>query len=210
MMSNKLQTLLICGLVLGCCGAMVWMESLFEVTIRQPSVDINDLSMELSDWKGEPVSMDEEVVRFAGAGNSISRVYNHAGEAPVAVYAAVWDDRSVVDDIAPHLPTVCYPNAGWTLGPQKRVRIDDSFDICLSEFSRAGEKLITAHWYQLGDLHYTDSLSARASLSSLWGKREWSPVVKILLQTPSASIEDAQSRLVDIAGEVNPFVSEIR
>lgn len=210
MIAFKLQTCLICGLVLVCCGAMTWVESLFEVTIRKPTVDINDLSMELAGWEGEAVPMDEEVVRFAGAGASISRVYNQPGDAPVAIYAAVWDDGSVVEDIAPHLPTICYPNAGWTLERQEVVEIDGSFDICLSEFSRAGEKLITAHWYQLGDLHYTDSLSARASLSRLWGKKEWSPVVKILLQTPSASIEDAQARLVDIAGEVNPFVSAIR
>ncbi|PQO45425.1 exosortase C-terminal domain/associated protein EpsI [Blastopirellula marina] len=209
-MGNTLQRLLICALVLVCCGVIFWMESLFEVTVHQPSVDIKNLSMELSEWRGETVPMDEEIVRFAGAGSSISRIYNRAGEVPVAVYGAVWDNRSIIDDIAPHPPTVCYPNAGWTLERQKVVQIDGSIDMCLSEFSRAGDKLVTAHWYQLGDLRYSDALSTRASLISLWGKKEWSPVVKILLQTQAPSIEDAQARLVDIANEVNPFVSTIR
>ena len=209
-MGNKLKAILICVLVLASCGAMSWVESLFEVTIRQPNVNIHSLPMEISDWQGEEVALDEEVVRFAGAGASISRLYTQAGNVPVAVYAAVWDHPSVVDDICPHPPMICYPNAGWTLERQEIVPLNDSLDVCLSEFSRAGDKLVTAHWYQLGDLHYTDSLSARAAMRHLWGKKEWSPVVKILLQTQSASIEDAQSRLVEIANEVNPFINAIQ
>ena len=201
---------MVCGFVILCSAGAAWLESQFDVTIRQPSVDINGLGETLSGWTGETVPMDPEIARFVGAGSFVSRVYRRANETPVAVYAAVWADQSIVSDISPHPPTVCYPNAGWTLVRKKKVLVGDSLPISLIEFSRAGERIVTAHWYQLGDLQYTDRASGRLGLSSLWGENEWPPMVQVLLQTHASSIEDAEARLTEIALEVNRYAMEIR
>ncbi|PQO28757.1 exosortase-associated EpsI family protein [Blastopirellula marina] len=205
----SLRTALVCAFVIVCSAGATWLEYQFDVTIRQPSVDINDLGKSLAGWDSKSVDLDPETARFVGAGSYVSRVYFREGKTPVSVYAAVWADRSIVSDISPHPPTMCYPNAGWTLVNQKEVILDDSLPVVLLEFSRAGERIVTAHWYQLGDLQYTDRASGRLGLSTLWGKKEWPPMVKVLIQTQAASIEDAEGRLTTIASEVNAFTKAI-
>lgn len=210
MKSIVLRTILVCGFVLVCSVGVAWMETKFDVSVRQPTVDVNELSETLSGWNGEAVPMDPEVARFVGAGASVSRVYSRGTEAPVSVYVAVWADESIVSDISPHPPTVCYPNAGWTFERSKVVMVDDSLPVQLIEFTRAGERIITAHWYQLGPLQYVDRDSGRLGLASLWGESEWPPMVKVLLQTQAKSIEDAEDRLKVIASDVNQFTKEIQ
>lgn len=210
-MSNTLfRTTLVCGVVLLCSVGVTLVEQRFDVSIRQPTIDINALSQSLAEWNGEAVPMDPEVSRFVGAGASVSRVYRRDNELPVSVYAAVWSDESIASDISPHPPTVCYPNAGWTLLREKQVVVDDSLTIQLLEFSRAGEHIVTAHWYQLGKLQYVDRTSGRLGLTALWGESEWPPMVKVLLQTQASSIEAAEQRLTAIAKQVNQFTKAIQ
>lgn len=204
-----LRTGLVCAFVLLCSAGASWLEYQFDVTIRQPEMDINTLSDSLAGWTGKPVELDPEVVRFVGAGSHVSRVYYRGDEDPVSVYAAVWADQSIATDISPHPPTVCYPNAGWTFERHKEVVLDGSLPVMLLEFSRAGERIVTAHWYQMGDLQYVDRTSGRMQLSKLWGEKEWPPMVKVLLQTHASSIEEAESRLTLIAKEVNEFTKAI-
>ncbi|WP_158545401.1 exosortase C-terminal domain/associated protein EpsI [Bremerella cremea] len=205
-----LRTVLVCGFVLLCSAGVALVEMKFDVSIRQPAVAIDSLPETLSGWSSEDVPMDPEVTRFAGAEATVSRVYRRNGEIPVSVYAAVWADEETVSSIAPHPPGVCYPNAGWTLEREKVVVVDDSVPIQLLEFSRAGEHVITAHWYQLGELRYVDRDKGRLGLASLWGESSWPPLVKILLQTQASSIEEAESRLTAIATDVNQFTKTVQ
>ncbi|PQO32836.1 EpsI family protein [Bremerella cremea] len=209
---NKIaaRTIVVCTFVLLCSAGATWLEHRFDVTVRQPDVDVNKMPEVFAGWESESVPIDPEIARFVGAGAFVSRVYRRSGESPVSVYAAVWADQSIVSDISPHPPTVCYPNAGWTQGRSKEVLVGGALPVLLLEFSRAGERIVTAHWYQLGGLQYTDRDSGRFGLSKLWGEQDWPPMVKVLLQTQASSIEDAESQLIAIASEVNEFTKTIQ
>jgi hypothetical protein len=76
--------------------------------------------------------------------------------------------------------------------------------------TRADNRIVTAHWYQLGDARYTSSNAGRLEISRFWGKTEWPPLVKVLLHIPARNIEEAAPRLEHFATEVNAWTSLVK
>jgi hypothetical protein len=65
---------------------------------------------EIGDWKGQDLSVDEQVKKTAGAVNYVSRLYkNEETGQEVRLWLIVGHSR----DICRHTPNICYPSSGF-------------------------------------------------------------------------------------------------
>ena len=65
---------------------------------------------QIGDWKGQDLSVDDQVKKTAGAVNYVSRSYkNEETGAEVRLWLIVGHSR----DVCRHTPNICYPAAGF-------------------------------------------------------------------------------------------------
>lgn len=77
--------------------------------------------MQLGDWTGEDVPMDDEIVRRTGTDAHLNRRYvRRGGLEGVSFYIA---SGVKARDLMPHRPEVCYTGAGWTLTERQSVEL---------------------------------------------------------------------------------------
>jgi len=91
---------------------------MFEWSIRDqpgaappPVGALAKLPLEIGDWRGIDVPLDERVVTATDTDDHISRLYQ-SGDRRVGLYIAF---GTRFRDLLPHRPEVCYPAAGWVL-----------------------------------------------------------------------------------------------
>jgi EpsI family protein len=77
--------------------------------------------LQLGDWTGEDVPMDEEILRATDTDAHLNRRYvRHGGLEAVSFYIA---SGVKARDLMPHRPEVCYTGAGWTLMDRKLLEL---------------------------------------------------------------------------------------
>lgn len=80
-------------------------------SVPLPRGTLASIPLEVGEWRGEDVPLDEEIVTRTDTDDHINRVYlRHGGQEGVAVFVA-YGVR--MRDLMPHRPEVCYPGAGW-------------------------------------------------------------------------------------------------
>ena len=111
------------------------------------------------------------------------------------------------DDWTPHLPAVCYRGSGWNLVQESSISLPNRPDsrMAVQTFERAGQRVRVGFWYQMGKSTFVDRESARKVRQAFWGKREWLPLTKVLIQTQDS--DAAQSKLADLASSIYDFNS---
>ena len=90
------------------------------------SEDLGSLPIQIGQWNGLDVALDEAVIRAADVDAHVNREYTSPNEA-VALFIA-YGIRA--RDLMPHRPEVCYPSAGWTL------KGSDASELLLSDGSK--------------------------------------------------------------------------
>jgi hypothetical protein len=76
------------------------------------SAILEQLPMQVGDWTGKEVPLDEAIVRATDTDAHINRSYSrNNGWELVSLYVA---SGVKARDLAPHRPEVCYTGAGWT------------------------------------------------------------------------------------------------
>jgi hypothetical protein len=80
------------------------------VTAEQFEALLNNVPMEIGDWQGEDLPVEEQVRKTAGARGYVSRVYRNSvtGE-EVTIWLIVGHSR----DVMRHTPDICYPSSGF-------------------------------------------------------------------------------------------------
>jgi EpsI family protein len=77
--------------------------------------------LQIGDWRGEDVALDEAIVRATDTDAHLNRRYaRHGGLEMVSFYIA---SGVKARDLMPHRPEVCYTGAGWTLMNRQSVEL---------------------------------------------------------------------------------------
>lgn len=80
-------------------------------SVPLPRGTLASIPLQIGEWYGEDVPLDEEIVTRTDTDDHINRVYlRRGGREGVAVFVA-YGVR--MRDLMPHRPEVCYPGAGW-------------------------------------------------------------------------------------------------
>lgn len=121
------------------------------------------LPLQINDWTGKDVALDEYVVRIADTDAHINRTYSRKRSFEfISLYIATGVKAR---DLMPHRPEVCYTGAGWTLIDKDSVELplSDGTELpCnVMQFSRGTltKKKVVVLDYYIVDGEYSSDVS---------------------------------------------------
>jgi hypothetical protein len=157
---------------------------------------LSELPLVLGPWTGRDLSLDPNAFPSVGAQEQSERLFtNSTGEA-VFVHCAAWMSQ---DDWTPHIPELCYTGNGWELVQARALTLAGRADapMVIQHYQEGSHRVAVGYWYQFEKSTYVDRDGGRKLLRSQWGRRDWPPLLKTLLQTDDT--EGAEQRLLDLA-----------
>lgn len=125
--------------------------------------------LELADWSGREVPMDQAVIRATDTDDLLNRNYTRrSGGDSVGFYVA-YGVRA--RDLMPHRPEVCYPGAGWTLNSSEPAQVtlkDGSRLACqLYRFTKGAgltdQRIVVLNYYIIDGAYCADVSALRSS-----------------------------------------------
>jgi uncharacterized protein DUF3485 len=181
-------------------AALRW--SFVSSTVRPLRHDLAEMPRVLGTWTGKDVTMDRRIVEAVAADQLVDRMYENAEGTKFTVSSAVWLSPS---EWVPHQPPKCYAANGWKSVRSQIVTLPNrpNATIAIDTYEQSGERVVVGYWYQLEELTYLDRVGARGVRTTLWGKRQWSPLIKTLIQTGDS--DSAEAKMVDIASHIYEF-----
>ena len=132
-------------------------------TLVMSSEDLQRLPLQIGDWTGQDVAMDEAIVRATDTDALVNRKYFCKSTLDgVGLYIAY---GARARDLEPHRPEVCYIGSGWTLVDKQSMELTANNDLKLPcgilQFSRGAlntEKVIVLDYY-IVDSQYSSDVS---------------------------------------------------
>jgi EpsI family protein len=175
-----------------------------------PTWKLQDLPMQLGDWKGEDKKLDERLFLATGAHTIVDRQYvNDAGRIISLHFAVFLDPNEGIW----HNPFSCYESAGWNLVEYDKAQLpntsDDKAKISLSIWEKNGEKAAIAYWYQLGDERLYTRLDLGTVRWKMRGKKIWPALIKVLLHTSGdTNPEENKDKLLEFADLIYQWINQ--
>jgi hypothetical protein len=159
------------------------------------------LPLQISDWTGKDVPLDEYVVRIADTDAHINRTYTrNNGLEFVSLYVAAGVKAR---DLMPHRPEVCYTGAGWTLIDKRSLELplSDSTKLpCnVMQFSRGTlttKKVVVLDYYIVDGEYCSDVSLLRSKAWSGSGTVRYVAQVQIVTSISPNQTADSATRSV--------------
>jgi len=176
---------------------------------------LQQLPMQMGEWTGQKVPLEEAVVRATDTDAHVNRRYTrHNGLESVSLYVA---SGVKVRDLMPHRPEVCYTGSGWTLTDQRSADLSLSNGMKLPcnvlQFSRGtlnSSKVIVLDYYLVDGQYCRDVSLVR---SKAWrGSGAVNYVAQIQIVTSVATAQAAHSArtiIADFAVESALWITEL-
>ncbi len=163
--------------------------------------------MQIGDWTGEDVPMDEAIARATDTDACLNRRYTRRGGfEPITFYIA-----SVVEagDLMPHRPEVCYIGTGWTLVDHRLAKLplgDSTALPChIMQFSRDvlnTQKVVVLDYYLVNGQYSADVSLLRWKACLGYGRVRCVAQIQIAAPiTATSNAEAAIKMLCDFAVE---------
>lgn len=190
--------------------AVLWIQRRYTIgEIEPPSRDLRQLPMASGSWRGEDAVVDPRLKDMLQARALVSRKCQRPFDKEVFLNA-VWSD----DYVHPHFPEQCYQQSGWTLSATRQIsiRVTDtlSFPARLLTFERDDEQLQVLYWLQMGDRFFFNRWDLSLPRKELcWGRTRWPPLIKIMIGTTAPNLEQAESRLRNMAVQLSMWMNAV-
>lgn len=159
------------------------------------SKELDSVPLELKEWHGEDEPLPDDGTReILNAQATIHRTYQNPGGATLALTVSAWLRPETISTAAPHIPKLCYTNAGWQIVEERDPHLQTSrgeVPLKVYLFERGEQRIVVAYWYQMDQNYFTSVEEARRVHRQLWGQRHWPATLKVLLQANSQRIETA-------------------
>jgi EpsI family protein len=163
--------------------------------------------MQIGDWTGEDVALDEAIVRQTDTDAHLNRRYlRHGGLEAVSFYIA---SGVKARDLMPHRPEVCYAGAGWTLADRRSIELSLSDSTKLPcnvmQFSRGAlntQKVVVLDYYLVDGQYCADVSLLRSKAWRGQGAVRYVAQIQIVAPITEARNAQAATKLVsDFAAE---------
>ena len=155
--------------------------------------------MQVGDWTGTEVPLDEEIVRATDTDAHINRRYSrNNGLEFVSLYIATGVKAR---DLMPHRPEVCYTGAGWTLIDKRSIELtldDGTILPCnVMQFSRGVltvKKVVVLDYYIVDDEYCRDVSLLRSKAWKGSGTVRYVAQVQIVTSIQSNQTADSATK----------------
>ena len=174
---------------------------------------LDQLPMEIGDWTGREMPVDEEIVKATDTDAHVSRRYTRAGGFQ---NISLWIASGVqTRDLMPHRPEVCYVGAGWTLADRQVMQLPLSTGTTLPcnvlQFSRGAlnaEKVMVLYYYIVDGEYCADVSLLRSKAWRGSGSVGYAAQVQIVTGMPfGVTVNSATQTVCDFAiGSGQPIV----
>ena len=166
--------------------------------------------LEIGDWTGQDVPLDEAIARKTGTDVYINRRYSrHNGRESVCLYLA---SGTMARTVVGHRPEICYVAAGWTLDKRRFLEVSLSEETkvpcSLFEFSRSGlntTKTTVLNYFIVDGQFYGDVATLQSKAGRRLGMVDYAAQVQISLAERLSA--DLATRIIsDFAADSGPLV----
>jgi len=173
-----------------------------------PERELSETSLRIGNWEGRDLPADPRIRKILRARSGVDRVYrNPRGDE--ALVHAVWTD----DYLQLHFPQQCYREAGWELQSEEDLEVSTgksvTFPVKVLRFTQGKKSIRVLYWFQLGEDVFLDRIQHRFLRRKVcWGKTEWPPLMKFMLETPESGLGRSNEVLTDLAARLHEEVFE--
>jgi len=170
-------------------------------TITLSPAALERFPMQIGDWVGQEVPMDEAIVRRTDTDALINRRYSRSiALENVGLYVA-YGVRA--RELMPHRPEVCYPGAGWTLIDKRSIELPLSDGMQLPcrilEFSRGTlntTKVLVLNYYIVDGQYCNDVSLLRSKAWRGSGTVRYAVQVQIVASVTNNYIADSVAKMI--------------
>lgn len=159
--------------------------------------------LQIGDWTGEDVPMDEAIVRATDTDAHLNRRYTRRGGLEAVTFYVASGVKA--RDLMPHRPEVCYTGAGWTLVNRRLtdlpLRDATKLPCNIMQFARGAlntQKVLVLDYY-LVDGQYCASVS-RLRLKAWRGAGMVRYVAQVQIVTPITETLPADAAAALVSG----------
>ncbi len=183
-------------------------------TLLSPAA-LERLPMQIGDWAGQNVPLDEAIVRATDTDAHINRRYSQYNASEYIQLYIAYGVRA--RDLMPHRPEVCYTGAGWTLIDKHftELPLSDGMELPCSvfQFSRDTlntKKIVVLAYYIVDEQYCRDVSLLRSKAWRGSGTVRYVAQVQIVASTTSNLTADSAARIVcAFAVESAPSISRL-
>ncbi len=162
---------------------------------------LEQLPLQIGDWMGREVPLDEAIVRATDTDAHISRIYSrHNTSENISLYIA---NGVRARDLMPHRPEVCYTGAGWTLIDRRSMELplNDGKKLPCStfQFSRGTlntKKTVVLAYYIVDEQYCRDVSLLRSKAWRGSGTVRYVAQIQIIASTTANLTTDSAERIV--------------
>ena len=161
--------------------------------------------------------LDSETLEVLGDGRFLNRVYSSVGpvgqpaEAPVSLFIGYFPTQRSGQSI--HSPQNCLPGAGWAFLSSQVINLPtaDGRPYPVGEYliGNAGQKQVVLYWYLAHGRSVASDYLAKAYMmldAVRWNRTDGALVRIVTPVGQNESLEFAQQRAVQFAGQVTPLL----
>jgi len=145
MKREGLANLALIGFTLLVGGAVWWLQ--LRPALRVDASLLGALPMQIGDWSGESVPLEETVERILQADFNLQRVYTHPDRMePIWLYVGYYGTER--GGRPEHTPHQCYPSAGWRIESEAEREIGGAQRANEWVVTQGGARQLVMFWYQ--------------------------------------------------------------
>ncbi len=186
--------------------------------IDAPSIPpdaLEKLPMQIGEWTGQEVPLDEAIVRATDTDAHVSRNYSRYNASEQVWLYISYGMRA--RDLMPHRPEVCYTGSGWTIINRRSIELPLSDGMKLQcnefQFSRGAlnkEKIAVLDYYIIDGQYCRDVSLLRSKVWRGSGKVRYVAQVQIATSIGANLTADSVSNVISaFAVESAPSISRL-
>lgn len=183
----------------------------FRQMVDSGSIEISRLPMEISEWKGEDIPLDERTYAVLETRNALMREYKNPKDEDVYLYIVFSDiNRRVA-----HPPEVCYTGGGIEIVEKAQSQfnvpgLEETLLVNSFVSRKDGSESLVYYWYKTGDRFTARYLTqqAKAALNQMMGKMSAVALIRISTAINNGDKEKASQTLQEFSRKVIPLILE--